>query len=208
MSTDLARHIVEEASALVRSAAPFRAVVDRVVELGGEAMPSPVWEAIAAVDVDTDVERAAAWLLRQMEHRPPPDDLSGLWFGLYEVRGAGPGRTEAVLAASGGAGFPDEGWLSKLPWDAAGYAPTPGLRSLLPLAATADEDLRWLVGYAVVFAYTLGLTAAVLDSVDAASLLGDRKRLGIAAGFHDGDIALVGVLTPDGFDRSDLGLQA
>lgn len=116
------------------------------------------------------------------------------------------GFRHAAIQLSGGTGFPeDPQWLFNQDWYTPGYAPTPGLASLLPLAAPAGPDLYWLVSYAVVFAYTLGLVATTVDGLDPRVLLGERSEVGVAAGFHDGDIALAGVLSPSGLDRSELG---
>lgn len=204
MTTDLAVQLVDEATALVRSGEPFKTVHERVVALGAEGLPSPAWDDIAALDVGADVERTCAWLLRQIDERPPPDDLSGVWFGLYEVRGAVPGRFEAVAAVTGAPGFPDPDWLKGRNWEPPGYAPTTGLRSLLPLAFAGGPEVRGLVASAVVLAYGLGFTAAVVDAVDRAKLLAGRPELAVATGFADGNVALVGVLTPAGLDRSRL----
>lgn len=204
MSTDLAVRLVDEATALVRAGEPFQAVFDRVVALAAEEQPSPVWEAIGAVDVAVDVDGTTAWLLRQFEARPPPDDLSALWLGLYEVRGPGPGRTEVFTAVSGGPGFPDPDWLAGRDWEPPGYAPAPGLRSLLPLAVAGGPEVTELVRSAVVLTYALGLTAAALDAVDPALVLAGRPALGVATGFSDGNVALVGILSATGLDRSRL----
>lgn len=203
MSSDAAAaRIVEEATKLVRAGEPFQAVVGRVVELGAEMVPSPVWGAIGGVDSAADVDRATAWLLRQIESRPPPDDLAALWFALYEVRGSAPGRTEAFMAVSGTTRPPGPEWLSTKSWDPHGYAPAPGLRSLLPLAASGEPEVGELVRSAVVPAYGVGLTAAVLDAVDPGVVLAGRHHLVVATGPSEGEPVVVGDLTPAGLDRS------
>ena len=204
MTTDLAVQIVDEATASVRAGQPFQAVFDRVVALASEGLPSPAWDAIGSVDLAADVQRTTTWLLRQLDDRPPPEDLSALWFGLHEVRGPGPGRAEAVIAVSGGPGFPDPEWLKKKNWDPPGYVPAAGLRSMLPLSVPGGSEVRHLVGSAIVLSYGLGFTAAVVDGLDPARLLGGRPELGIATGFSDGNVALVGILTSSGLDRSRL----
>lgn len=204
MTSDLAVQLVDEATGLVRSGQPFTAVFDRVVALGAEALPSPAWDDIAAIDVKADVDRTCAWLVRQIDERPPPDEMSGVWFGLYERRGSVPGRFEAVTAVTGAPGFPDPHWLDGRNWEPPGYAPAGGLSALLPFAFAGGPELRDLVASAVVLAYGLGFTAAVVDGVDQAKLLGGRAELAVATGFADGEVALVGILTPSGLDRSRL----
>ena len=204
VSTDPTESLVDTALEALRAGASFADAYAQVLARAAEQVPSPAWEALGAVDVATDVERATGWLVRQLEERWPPPELSGLRFGLYPVRGPRPGRTELVLAVSGGARFPEAGWEADQPWDPVGYAPTPGLRSLLPLAAEERDEVRAVVGGAVALVYAVGLVVAAIDGADASRVLGNRPHLGVAAGFPDGDLVLVGVVTPAGLDRSSM----
>ena len=145
---------------------------------------------------------ASPWLARQFELRPMADDITGLWFGLYQVRGAVPGKLEAVVNLSGGTGFPDPAWPSGRTWETAGYAPAPGLRSILPLTAEEAPETRALVAGPVVFAYSLGLVAALVDALDPAAALGAKHQLGVVIGDPEGESVVLGVLTAGGLDRS------
>ena len=186
----------------LRAGKPFAEIFAEVLALAAEELPSPAWDALAATDVGADVEKATGWLLRQLEERWPPDDLSALRFGLHPVRGPRPGRVELVVALSGGPGFPDPSWLANQTWDPVGYAPTQGLRSLLPLAAEASEDVRAVVREPLALVYVAALAAATLDAVDPSRILGDRPQLGVAAGFVDGELVLIGILTAGGLERT------
>jgi len=201
MSSDLHDRILDAAVASVRAGNPLADVLAEVVALAAAEAPSPAWEAIAAVDTAADVAKAVPWFVRQFEERPAPDDLAGIWFGMYVVRGNSPGRTEAATALSGGPGFPDAGWLADQNWDAAGYVPAAGLRSLMPLAAAEEPDVRAIVAGPVVFAYTLALAAELVDGGGAA-VLGERSQLGVVVGVPDAGTVVLGVLTPGGLDRS------
>lgn len=116
------------------------------------------------------------------------------------------------MELSGGPGWPDDpDWLSSQDWHPDGYAPTPGLRLLLDIGGESSPDLFGVVSYAVVFVYTLGLVSAVLDTIDPMLFLNGREQLGIATGFHDGDIALLalaqGPLGRAGRHKSSANLQ-
>ena len=204
MSTDLTDRILDAALASVRAARPLPEVLGEVVAMAAADAPSPAWDAIAATDTAADVAKAVPWFVRQFEERPPPDDLAGIWFGLYVVRGNSPGRFEAMAALSGGPGFPDPGWLADQTWEAAGYIPAPGLRALMPLAAAEDGDVRAIVGGPVVLAYTVALVAAVVEG-GAAAALGKRPQLGVAVGVPDGETIVLGVLTTTSLDTSSAG---
>jgi hypothetical protein len=142
-----------------------------------------------------------------MADHPPPAHLTALWFGLYEIGPAAsyPTGAEAALELTGGPGFPDDPeWLFKQDWHPGGHAPTPGLRSLLAIGAASDDAFA-VVSYAVVFTYTIGLVSAALEVAGPALLMPGIEQLGIAVGFHDGDIAALGVLRAAGLDRATLG---
>lgn len=205
MTSDSPARLLDAAVAAVRAGTPFAGVVEEVVGLAAAEAPSPAWDAIAATDTAADVARTRPWFLRQFEERPPPEDLAGLSFGLYVVRGAGPGRTEATLALGGGPGFPDPAWSSNQTWEVAGYLPAPGLRALLPLAASESPEMRALVAGPVVFAYSMALAAAVVDAPGTAAILAARPQLGVVVGHPEGEAVVLGVLTAAGFDRSRAG---
>ncbi|MDP9420227.1 MAG: hypothetical protein M3P53_08795 [Actinomycetota bacterium] len=205
MDLALGGELVQRAMARGRDGDSLEAIIADTVLLGAAGAPSPVWDAVASVDTAPDVVALGRWITEKIAERSPPPHLSAIWFGLYELETEA-GATHAAIQLSGGPGFPeDPQWLFTQDWYTPGYAPTPGLASLLPLAGPAGPDLYWLVSYAVVFAYTLGLVATTLDGLDRHVVLGQRPQLGVAAGFHDGDIALVGVLSAYGLDRSELG---
>jgi len=201
MSSDLHDRILDAALASVMAGQSLADVLAEVVALAAAEAPSPVWEAIAAVDTGADVAKAVPWFVRQFEERPAPDDLAGIWFGIYVVRGNSAGRTEAATALSGGSGFPDAGSLADQSWEAAGYVPAAGLRSLMPLAAAEEPDVRAIVAGPVVFAYTLGLAAAMAEG-GAEAALGGRPQLGVVVGVPDAVTVVLGVLTAAGLDRS------
>lgn len=202
MTTDPTHRIVDAAATLVRSGTPFRELFDRVIALAAEELPSPAWEAIAGVDVGVDVDRTAAWFVRQLAERPPPDDVAALWFGLHQVRGPGPGKMEAVIAVTGAPGFGGPEWRKARSWEPPGYVPAAGLKSLLPLSVGGEPEARAVVATGVVLAYGLGFSAAVVESVGPERLLAGRSELAVATGFPDGDVVPVGTLTAAGLDRS------
>lgn len=109
-----------------------------------------------------------------------------------------------MVGLSGGAALPEPGWTSNRAWDAAGYAPSPGLRAVLALASAEDADVRATIAGPVVFAYSLALVAAMLDGAGTDQVLGSRPRLEVVVGVPDGEAVVLGVLTPDGLDRSGL----
>lgn len=207
MTSDLPARLVDAAVASVRAGKPLADVFGEVVGLAAAEAPAPAWDDIATVDAAADVAKCVPWLQRQPEERPFPAGTSELWFGLYVVRGPVPGRFEATLALSAGPGFADPDWRLNQKWEAPGYLPALGLRSVMPLAAAEDDGVRAIVAGPVVFAYSLALAVAVLDGVDPARLLGSITSLGIAVGAPDGQTVTLD-LTPDGLDRSSTTISS
>ncbi len=196
--------LVENAMRLAKEGQSFDSILNEVTTMADGSLPSPAWDTIKEIDRRADVGELSEWIPRKLTENAP-DDLSGLWFGLYEVGGSDRhARTaEAVLEISGGPGFFDDpNWLDKQSWYPGGYAPTPGLRSLLPIGESAGAAVSEVVSYAIVFAYAVGLVITVFEEANPVTILGDRPSFGVAAGFHDGDIARLGVLTTSGFSRS------
>lgn len=206
MDHEIGVRLVEKGIHLVRSKEPFDVVLGEIIGSGRESMPSTAWAALAGTDLERDVDALNPWLVQMMTGAPR--HIDAIWFGLYEdtERELRASTTRTVLELSGGAGFADgSDWLFKQDWYPGVPAPTPGLGDLLARAGSEDQEVRSLIAYAVVFVYALGLVAATLDASDPVQLLGDRQRLGIAVGHHDGDIAVLGVLDAAGLDRSTIG---
>lgn len=207
MTAEAHRRLLEAAVASVAAGNSIADVVADILRLAAEEAPSEAWDRLAALDPAADVATAAPWLQRQFENRPMPDDVTGLWFGIYLVRGPVPGRFEAFVALSGDSAWPDTAWPTKAAWETAGYPPAAGLRSLLPSTAGDPDEVRALVRGPVVFAWSLALVAAMVDDLDAAAAVGGRERLGVVVGVPDGDTAVLGELTAGGLDRSGARLE-
>jgi hypothetical protein len=202
MSFEEMGQVVELAGNLVSAGRPLAVVHREVVARASSMAPAACWTAIAEIDTRADVDATSAWLAAALDSSDPPADLSGLWFGLYEIEPAQGTGVEAAIDVAGGPGFPDDDdWLFNLTWNA-GYAPARGLGRLLPLSVAETEDVRWLVSYAVVLSYAMALSADVVDQLGAGALLGGRPSLGIVTGFHDGDITMVGTAGATAFTRS------
>ena len=202
--SELGGVLVEHAMRLAKDGQSFDSLLNQIVTMADDSLPSPIWNTIKEVDRRSDVGAFNEWISRKLTE-DAPDHLSGLWFGLYEVGGGDrhPRTEEAVLEVSGGPGFFDDpDWLDKQSWYPGGYAPTAGLRSLLPIGESGGEAVSEVVSYAIVFTYAVGLVLTALEEADLGQIILGRPKLGVAAGFHDGDIARLGVLTSSGFNRS------
>jgi hypothetical protein len=85
-------------------------------------------------------------------------------------------------------------------WAAPGLLAAPGLRSLNHLAAEGHDDVYALTSYALVFTYAASMALDVISG----GTFGARK-LAVACGFHDGDVALLDKVDGQDFTRTEPG---
>ncbi len=166
--------------------------------------PSELWDLMEPVQVEQDAAAAEQSIRQLTSEHPPPSDLSAVWFGLYEI-GDYPNDVESVVELSGGPGFPDPDWLFQQTWHPPGYLATPGLTPIARLASPFGDALFSLVTYSLAFAYSLALTCELVNGPTGTLLTDDHDQLGVAVGFHDGDILRVGALTAEGLDTASMG---
>lgn len=193
------------------------AVVDRVLELleGGAtpehawretlaiaapALPADLARRLATADLDADIAASADRLAGAVPAIPP--EVDGLLVLLGREGLDDPGRERATAEVTGVAGYPgDEAWIFRHRWDGF-HLPAAGLGSLLlGVDHRTDPGAHRVVDYGLVFAWCAALVVGAVERVGAPALLDTRPHLGVASGFHDGDIALVAHLGADGVER-------
>lgn len=197
----------------VRAGRSLTEVMGRAFDLIDEHEPLPVWRQLRALDFEDDVRQSSEAVVRIVAEQPPPEGLSAVLFLLCEFADADLtlSSTSSAVELSGATTYPTDGWPfggRDVMWFPDAYLPAPGLAGLAG-AAARDEEVRGvepggdafgLATYDLAFAHALGLAADLVRGPAGASLLGGRDRLGVAAGFADGDFLLVGELTPAGLD--------
>jgi hypothetical protein len=188
---------VDRAVALTSGTELFQEALD----VARARAPSTLWDQLGPVQLSQDAATTEQSIRQLIAQHPPPEDLSAIWFGLYEI-GNHPSETESVVALSGGPTYPSDNWLFEQTWYPPGYLATPGLQPLASLASAYGDDLFHLVTYSLTFAYAVGLVSEVLQRSSGPVLFGDHDRLGVAVGFHDGDILELGELRADGLDTT------
>lgn len=210
--------LVHQACDDVRAGRSLVEVMATALDSLEEHWPIPLWEQVRAVDFREDVRLVAGAIPEIVGLSPPPKSLAAVWFGLYEIA-LGDGdeldltRIASAVTLSGGTGYPGDEWGYQQEWYPDGYLPTPGLAGLAGEAARADAALEAdgreahayrVATFDLAFAHSLALAADVMRGPAGAVLLGEHARLGVASGFHDGDVAFLGELTPSGLDTSSL----
>jgi hypothetical protein len=183
----------------VRSDRPIDRAMGRMIGYCARVMPDPRWKPYRELAIDEDVVRLREWLRAAFADAPPPEAITGLWFGIVTVdHGDGP---TLDLHVSGG--HPDDAepvdrviggsWQPTEPYARSGVLSEIG-RLSRPQDGGAPEDAE----------YRLALTYGGLAVRWLATNLSPRLLLGAAAqrvlavGFEDGDSIGVGTLRPGG----------
>jgi len=73
------------------------------------------------------------------------------------------------------------------------------------MAIPRGEAEYGIVTYALSLIFAIGLVLEVVTGPFADALLGGHDEIGVAVGFHDGDIVGLGVLTTGGLETATLG---
>ena len=173
--------------------------------------PDIVWRQARQLDFVENVEEIVQWLTKVFEEQPPPDWVSGLWFGLCNPFHGGKPTCMLYLAGSREFDAKDTKamWVRDAEYlplltDQLWMAPSKVLQGLNGLAFGYPDHQGYFPDYANLLDYTLCLTFAgvvVLECckrIDAKVWLAEKERLAIATGFDDGDFLFLGTMTKDG----------
>jgi hypothetical protein len=203
--SELALQIVESTRDHLADGVPAPEMWRSAMGAASLGLPAEVCHAINGIDLGSDIGVVAAWLAPLLPSRPV--EANGLLVLLYEEGRAEVSESEvrserAWADLTGVAGYPDDdGWIFVHRWDG-GRLPALGLETLLgTLGIDGDGTAYRIVEYGLTFAYCAALVVGVLERSSAMALLGGRDRVGIASGFHDGDILVVAEVGPEGVSR-------
>jgi len=196
---------------LVASAAPLDvgSGVRNVIDLCERDFPHSDWAALRAIDYTGDAADLRAWFDRTLATEPPSAPLRGLYFALCQPV-LESGEVTADMQVVGTAEYqPDDAdmeWLFSRHYFPEAYARSTALHQLYGLAyGTHDfdteiqgvlgNDAEWPVG----LAYAVLAARTILEGRTVADLPTDARQVGVAAGWGDGDMLLIGDVTADGF---------
>ena len=160
------------------------------------------WTRLAALDWSADAEQVRRWVPRLLDQEPPQSELAGLWFGLVNPITAGTVRSDIHLVGTRDYD-PDD---ADYEWTLTGiyypdaYANPSCLEQLYAIAYENEHGLRNDAEWALALAFGCAATAYALEPLSAVSVSAGGRRVGVAAGFDDGDFLALGELTRDGFE--------
>lgn len=159
---------------------------------------SRFWKGLAKLDLGQDLAVLEAWLRKVMAEEPPPTEVNGLWFGLFNPVVDGDQATSCLyLAGSKRFDRSDSDWACNPSyWPKGRYAESRVLRDIYELAYAPRGPQ--VDGEYFCLWYSMWAVAHLCRRIPA-NLLGDSSRRAVCVGFDDGDWFVVGTLLPDGF---------
>jgi hypothetical protein len=83
-----------EIESVVKSDLAVTEGLQRIIQFCEREHPHPHWSSLRALNVDGDLQRLREWLQAIMQTMPPPAQVTGLWFGLFN-----PGTDEGGVTA-------------------------------------------------------------------------------------------------------------
>jgi hypothetical protein len=183
--------------------------VRRVIDLCERAAPHPDWASLRAIDYGAEVPALRRWFERTLSSEPPDAPLRGLYFALCQpVLDTGQVTADMELVGTGeyDAKDPHLEWLFSRHYFPESYARSPALRRLYGVAYRTHDfgadvegalgnDAEWPIG----LAFGVLAARAILEGRTTADLPTDMSRVGVAAGWAEGDMLLIGEVTDRGF---------
>lgn len=183
--------------------------VRSIIALCERDVPHPDWASLQAIDYAREVAPLRAWFDRSLSSEPPEAPLRGLYFALCQPvleTGQVTADMQFVGTTEYDAADQDLQWLFSRHYFPDAYAASAALHQLFGLAYRTHDlggevegalgnDAEWPVG----LAFGVLAARAILEGRTIADLPTDAARVGVAAGWGQGDMLLIGEVTDRGF---------
>ena len=187
----------ELVAATVKSDVDLETGMARVLEACATTRPHIDWARLAELDFGGDLTRVRTWFAQLITEDPPGDEITGLWFGVFNPVGAEePMLTDVYVTGAVYAGR-DHDWTCDPTW-------APGRRyarshALAEVGRIAYADRPDALGNDAEYPVCLAYAALAARDVtrDLAESLGRVPRV-IAVGFDAGDVLCLGALDARG----------
>ena len=108
-----------------------------------------LWNRLRQLDFEQDADGLTQWLSRLFKKEPPPDNINGLWFGLFNPAGLF-GRPSCRMYVSGSSGFDPRSdsneWVCQLSWMPRGrYSKSRVLKDIYrSVEPMSDDEISYL----------------------------------------------------------------
>jgi len=201
--------LVEQIEAVVGSRCSVQEGMARIVDFCSQAIPHPQWDVFRDpryLDFEYDLPYLSGRFERIFGPEPPPDDVDGLWFGLFNPYYREEPTADMHVGGGMGAFENPDTWANELTWvpQAGRITRSQVLHEIYRIAYYGMEDDGWTPGLGNDAEYALCLTYASLvvrwlaTTLPTHLLLGGASKRVIQVGFDSGDFLHIGTLTADG----------
>jgi hypothetical protein len=180
---------------------PIASGMGRWLDYCDEVAPEckSMWDRLRNLEYDSDAENLTNWLSRLLRREPPPENVNGLWFGLYNPI-LEDGKPSCQMYVSGSSGF-DPGsslneWACDISWFPEGrYSPSEVLKELYRRVDSITENRVGYLGESFLCHGYLALVVSQwCNGPIRASLLGNAPVRAVVIGHDSGDAHRMAVL--------------
>jgi hypothetical protein len=182
--------------------------IAQILDLAAATTPHADWARLRTIDASVEAARLNQWFDWSLAAKPPDGPLHGLFFNVCNpIRADGVVTTDLDLGGTRQSADEDADWLFKQVYRSPDHAHAPVLDALYEIAYgshdfgdPASGALQNDAEYPVGLAYAVLAARAIVEGRTSRDVAGPGAVVSVAAGFGEGDIALVGNLTPTGFN--------
>ena len=172
-----------------------------VVDYCARVHKSPDWKKLAALDIDSDIGRLTVQVAKELEAKPIPAALDGLYFGLFNPVIETDDSEELVTAGIHIAANPyddDPDWACAARWRLDAPLDSHGLHAMYQIAYTGGKrQLENRAEYPVALTYGALLARDLVKKLRQ-EFLGKARSRTIVVGFDSGDFLCIGRLDKSG----------
>lgn len=179
---------------------PLSASMNRVVDACNDSYPHEDWSYFRNLEYD-NWESLHQWMDEIFHDHPPPANLAGLWFGLFNpIYGDDPTADVNISGSSRFDPDPDDNsWAVESVWPPINRPAHSSILSEIYTTAYRPNGLGNDAEWSLCLAYGCLVIRILIQSGTPSHFLGSSPSLGVAVGFNSGDFILLGQLAMTGF---------
>jgi hypothetical protein len=161
-----------------------------------------LWKRLRKLDFDQDADSLTKWLSRLLKKEPPPDNINGLWFGLFNPTSF-LGNPSCQMYIGGSAGFDPRSdsneWVCDLSWTPNGrYSKSRVLRDIYrSVEPITDDEVSYLGEPFLCHGFLALVVSNWCHGPMRSTLLGNAPIRAVVMGHDSGDFHRIAVLRED-----------
>jgi hypothetical protein len=158
-----------------------------------------LWKRLRKLDFEGDAQSLSEWLAWLFENEPPPDNINGLWFGLYNPM-LDDDEESCQMYVGGSSGFDQNSdsneWVCQLPWKPEGRYPASHVLTELfrPVQGITENKVNYLGEAFLCHGYLALVVSTWCHGPMRTILLGDAPIRAVVIGHDSGDFYRMAVL--------------